>query len=174
MAEAPRTMLATEGLRIGGLLMAKLASVRLGTQPVRVVRVTDPEVSTEGGKRARQNISLHPEGGEAATLVVGWMDASTRVAELRTFEVVQAHFQARFGMPSDIDPEAYDRFIEAARVLLEGEGFTVKRVRAAPKATTARKEGEDRPGGWRRWALVYGLIALLAAGAGIAAYLSFR
>ncbi len=167
-------MLASEGLRIGGLFMAKMASFRLGSQPVRVVRVSDPEVSTEGGKRARQNIALQPESGEAATLVVGWMDVTNRTAELRDFEAVAAQFHARFGMPLDIEAEAYGAFLGAARDLLVGEGFEVSVVRAAPKPA-APQPVRSAETGTRRWgAGVWIAIALAAVAGFVAAYLLFR
>ena len=174
MADAPRTMLASEGLRIGGMFMAKMASFRLGSQPVRVVRVSDPEVSTEGGKRARQNIVLHPESGEAATLVVGWMDVTNRTAELRGFDAVAEQFRARFGMPLDIEAEAYHKFLAAARGLLEGEGFEVTVVREAPKPPSPSPAASPPPASGRPGLGVWIAIAVAAVAGFVAAYLLFK
>src|SRR4051794_38689354 len=60
------------------------------------VGMTEPEASTGGGVRARQNVVLTTSAGVA--LVVGWANAADKTAELRTLGHVLAVGKERFGV----------------------------------------------------------------------------
>jgi len=86
------------------------------------LHIDDPDgPSTAGGLLARQPLSLVPQIESAPTIVFGWVDVSSRDAQLRSYEVVARRHQTRQGGALPISAEIYERFLdELMNTLFEG------------------------------------------------------
>ena len=144
MSEAPRTVFASAALRIAGTLTAEVHKFRLGRDPVRVVKVLEPEgPSTAGGKLARLSIVLAPEAGEGKALMCGHVDVGANQAELRSFDTLAEQFMVRHGRPTDIDRATYDRLLAAIQAFLEAQHYSVSISTTAPAVPSAASLSQE-------------------------------
>jgi hypothetical protein len=155
-----RTHHADQAVHLTDLVRLKFVNQRFGTLRKRVVRLMSPDgPSTDGGRKARQSIVLMPEDGElGGAIVCGWLDVFRRVAELKTFHIVAAAFQDRYGMSIDISKTEYQRMLDMmleflrglqidARMAIAQRGRTIINDRPAPTPLPAiikRPETSER------------------------------
>jgi hypothetical protein len=92
--------------------------------------------STAGGVQSRQPVRLVPRVPGFPIHVVGAANPREGVAELRTFDCVDAIHQHRFKRPFPIDRASYDRMIKEAERLFETVGLRTSLVHEAPLASS--------------------------------------
>jgi hypothetical protein len=133
-------------------------------------------------------ITLVPESErvEGSSIVIGFLDVGTSMAELRPYDVLEERHRARFGsLPFDLDRGQFDAFIDDLKVFLVEEGMTIQTVSDAehaekpaarssnqPAVRTVSVPGkvatsgmsEDRGGGLGIGAVVFGVIVGVAIG----------
>jgi hypothetical protein len=136
-----RTAFAHKALELSELFMIKFGARAFSGEPRRGLHVQPPEESTGGGKLAREPIALVPVGGAQGTsLVVGWMDVGENVAELRSWRVLDAVYQQRFGGKIDLPQSEYDAFLNDARSFFAEESIPVRLVEDIPAAPRSRAD----------------------------------
>lgn len=87
------------------------------------LRIDDPDgPSTASGLQAWQPLSLVPRMDSVPTILCGWVDVSTRDAQLRSYELVVKHHQDR-AFP--ISAEVYDRFLDDLMNILYESGIRI-------------------------------------------------
>jgi hypothetical protein len=138
-----RTVHAQQAFELTEVFHYKFGHLFFGQARPRKLKILEPELSTAGGKRARQSLVLIPDDGDSGNLVIGWLDAPARTAELRSFNVVRQQFQARFNSEIDIKREEYDALIDDLRGFLKIQKIDHKIVEAAvgpaPKKPAAER-----------------------------------
>lgn len=116
------------------------------------------------GVQTYRHVLLVPKSGPP--LVIGWVNPSAGIAELRTLGYTLALSKRRFGRELTIPPLEYLRFVEVAKKLLEERGMVVS-VMAHPKTDLADIETTPPP---RASTLPYlGMIAASASTLGFIA-----
>jgi hypothetical protein len=107
-----RTQVAQSLVDFGKYFDTIFARTRVGGAiPLRPVLVVPEDMSTDGGKRARQSVTLQPEVPGPAALTVGWIDIPGRQAMMRTYNAVASMQRQRFpGRPFDVDRGSYELF----------------------------------------------------------------
>jgi hypothetical protein len=115
------TTFSNQAVMIADLLRERFARKIYGSGFYQF-QIDDPAgPSTAGGLLARQPLSLVPQIEKAPTIVFGWVDVSSRDAQLRSYEVVERRHQGRQGGTLPISAEIYERFIdELMNTLFEG------------------------------------------------------
>ena len=170
MTEAPRTAVASEGLRVGALLMMQFKDVRIGAAIQKALRVMDPEQSTQGGKQARQPIALVSVGGEAATLVFGWMDVAAKKSAFKDFDAVAQTFSQRSGMQVDFSRMEYEQVVGGVVAFLQSQGIAAelpaKKVTMAPPSAMQASGAPEPSGGGMGMAIMFGGVGI-AVGFGL-------
>jgi hypothetical protein len=106
------------------------AAVNEALRKIRLVpgeyaaELTEPEgPSTGGGLQAMQHMRLVPRLAGHPTLVVGHANQTDKMAELRTYDHLDAVHRQRFKRPLAIDRTQYDDFVTLAKGLLEALQF---------------------------------------------------
>ncbi len=146
MSEDPnRTVHAQQAFELTEVFAYKFGHVIFGQKRPRRLKLLEPELSTAGGKRARQSMMLVPDDGEGGNLVIGFLDAPARTAELRSYNVVKQQFQARFNQDIDLKREEYDALIDDLRSFLKIQRIDPKIVEAAVQAPQAKKPPVEAP-----------------------------
>ena len=146
MSEAPRTQFASAALRIASLLQAQVHKTRLGQDPIRVVKVVEPDgPSTHGGKLARLSIVLAPESGQGQAVMCGWFDVGSNQAEMRSYESLAEYCKSRFGKPTDIQKEGYENLLQTVSAFLTLEGYTVATPKPAAQPAPAQAGASPAP-----------------------------
>jgi hypothetical protein len=108
-----------EANELADAVNASLGRVRLAPGDY-VPSLTAPEgPSTGGGVQALQHLRLVPQQAGFQTLLVGSANQVEGVGELRSYDYVNAAYQARFRKPVPLDPNAYAEFLQMAKSLLE-------------------------------------------------------
>jgi len=149
-----RTIHAQQAFEFVDVFNLKFAIHTFGASPKRRIKLMEPEVSTDGGRKARQPVVLAGVDDEGARpLVCGWLDVPRRVAELRTYGALRQQFEGRAGAQLDLPRDGYDRAIQelvgflkilrerqemleaAARPALEAAGFRPAAAGATPDVT---------------------------------------
>jgi hypothetical protein len=123
-----RTQVAQSLVDFGRYFDTIFARTRIGaTVPMRPVLVVPDDMSTGGGRRARQSITLQPEVPGPASLTCGWIDIPSRQAMIRTWGCLAAMHRQRFaGRPFDVDQASYDLFLKQTQELLKTCGLTTQ------------------------------------------------
>lgn len=104
--------------------------------------MTAPEgQSTGGGVQAMQHLRLVPPTANMPTILVGHANQRDRVAEVRTWEHVDAICRERFKQGAPLDPASYQEFLQAAQGFLAACGL---RVSVVPTPETMRGAMTDR------------------------------
>jgi hypothetical protein len=122
--EALRTRVANQAASLAEIVTDGFRGFHLGAADY-VVELMAPEgQSTGGGALARQHIRLVPRRRGHPVVVVGTVDAVSRVAEVRTFDHVSLLHQVRFGRDLQIHAEEYGNFLAKLNLV-----FSVARIR---------------------------------------------
>jgi hypothetical protein len=79
--------------------------------------------STGGGELAQQPVSLVAQSGER--LAVGRVDSARKTATIRSYDVVSAMCQQRYGRPFNVPPQDYQRFVDTIGRLFGSFGLQV-------------------------------------------------
>jgi hypothetical protein len=153
--DVSRTHHADQAVHLVDLVRLKFVNQRFGTLRKRVVRLMSPDgPSTDGGRKARQSIVLVPEDSDAGgAIVCGWLDVFRHTAELKTYAIVGAAFQERYGMAIDISKTEYQRMLDMmleflrglqidARMAIATRSKTVVAERPVPAPVPAIKRSE--------------------------------
>ena len=146
MSDDPhRTIHAQQAFELTEVFQYKFGHVIFGQARPRRLKLLEPELSTAGGKRARQSLVLTPDDGEVGNLVIGWLDAPARAAELRSYNVVKQQFQARFNTDIDLKREEYDALVDDLRSFLKIQKIDHKIVEAAVGPQPQKKPAVEAP-----------------------------
>jgi hypothetical protein len=177
-----RTMMAQQALEVSDLLNMRFASMLVGQEPKKRLLVNAPDgPSTDGGKKARQSITIAPADNSGATvLMCGWIDVAQKKAELRTYRVVAEQSTQRYHRPFDVTMPEYESLTREANSLLTLQGYEVhvhdelaaaqQSSRPQPRASVAPDdEGE---GGNKTLLVVLGVLLLVIAA--VAAFVATR
>jgi hypothetical protein len=126
-----RTKVSNAAVALSDMFEVHCANLVLqGDVPRRPILSIPEGPSTEGGKLARQHITLEPDGIPAAVVTVGWVDLPSHRASLRTFPCLLEAHRARFGTrPFPLDGVGYEKFLELAMTFLTEQGFTIEMER---------------------------------------------
>lgn len=124
-----------------------------------------PEVSTGGGKQARQHIALQPRQAGGLVITVGWVNGATNQSLIRTHECL-AMVHAQRGRSLPVDRLRYQAFFERLRAFLQSEGMQIE-VESQPPELAGTGPARAGAGGSLLW--VWALVATAAA-LGLAAY----
>ncbi len=162
MADDPnRTVHAQQAFALTEVFQYKFSHVVFGQKRPRRLKVLEPDVSTAGGKRARQSMVLVPDEGDGGTLVIGWLDTPARTAELRSFNVVRQQYQARFNTEIDLERDAYDALLDDLRSFLKIQKIDLRIVDSTVLPQPPRKSppepAQGRP-------VVTAMLAMLSIG----------
>ena len=143
---ADRTEVSTAAVALSDMYEVHCANLMLqGDVPRRPILSVPEGPSTEGGKLARQHITLMPDGLPAAHLTVGWVELPTHRASLKTFPCLLEAHRVRFGSrPFPVDGVGYERFMETTMSFLTDQGFTVDMERSP----SLPQIGPHRSGAW--------------------------
>ena len=121
-----RTFHASQALELGLIVAQKFVNRRYGTDPKRVVKVSELDgPSTDGGRKARQSLVLAASDGYGPAIVFGWIDTATKRAELRSWSLLNKQFQARAGRSLDVDIDSYGQLLDEMDALLRSQGVYV-------------------------------------------------
>jgi hypothetical protein len=157
-----RTTFSNQAAMIADVLRERFSRKVYGRNPNRVLRVDEPEgPSTSGGRQARQPLLLVPRKGAVPPILCGWVDVARREAQIRSHESAARRFQAQHGMPLDVFPADYERFIDDVVDTLHSGGIRV-RVLIPDEPLSAAEGGTGKAP--QQVALPSWLIALLVAG----------
>lgn len=139
-----RTVHAQKVFEFGDLFNLKFQIITFGDSPKRRWKLNEAEVSTDGGRKARQPIMLTSVDDDAAIrpIVGGWIDTLRRVAEARSYAVVRQQLEGR-SQKLDLSREEYERAIEELRGFLRIHQIELTIVEGTSAPAPAR---EERPG----------------------------
>ncbi len=128
---ADRTEVSNAAVALSDMFEVHCANLMLqGDVPRRPVLSVPEGPSTEGGKLARQHITLEPDGLPAGSVTVGWVELPTHRASLKTFPCLLEAHRARFGLrPFPLDGVGYEKFLEITMTFLTHHGFAIEMER---------------------------------------------
>ncbi len=126
MGKRYMTVVAQEAMDIGDHLLLLFSKKTVGENPQMRVDVAKPDgPSTEGGKKARQTISLVPTEGVSGKVMVGWLDVAQKRVEVRSFRVVRYQYYDRYGTDFNVPHSEYEEVVEELSNFLRARGFNV-------------------------------------------------
>ena len=167
-----RTRFAMKALDISDMFHATFNEFRLSGTTPRRPELTVPEgLSTAGGAKAGQSITLIPDDPSAGTLIAGTVNGASNTAELRGYPYLEVTYKMRYrGRELDIPASSYQAFIDEAKEFFELRSFKVSVVNQLPEMARRHYDQsvKTQAGGNAFW-IVLGFMVL--AGAGVAAYL---
>jgi hypothetical protein len=141
MANGPqRTVLAQEAFKFNDVFGFKFSVLFFGAAVKRRLRLSEPEMSTDGGRKARQPIMLMPEEEGGRALVLGWIDVPRKIAELRSYNVASSQFEARYGSAIDIPREEWERAAAEVTGFLRIHQIETTVVDSGSKAAGPKKD----------------------------------
>ena len=144
-SDANRTLHASQAFRVSELLELKFAMHTLGSQVVRQLKVVGIDgPSTDGGRKARQSMTLADRKDQVAGLVVGYLDVPRRTAELKSYVVLADEHRKRHHHPLDFSLGDYDRFVKEVTGFLKGQGIDT-RLSNLSAVRPARESPRRRP-----------------------------
>ncbi len=165
------TVLAREGVNVAQLLNTALSKRTLGKLTPRRLEVAAPiGQSTQGGKKARQSVTLIPIAGEGPSVMCGWIDAAQKVAELRDYDDVASQYKSRFGAKFEVSAEEYATLIKDLSRMLQPLGFQIAEEEEDEEAAPRARNGAA--GGASLWKTVAWVAGAVIVGAVIAVALS--
>jgi len=162
MSTIKRTQIAQAAFDFAGFFQATFGGIPVGTAvPRRPTLVAPQEMSTAGGKKAKQHIVLQPQNPAASALTIGWLDLSNGAANLRTYgRLHQLHAQ-RFGrQPFDLEPESYQAFFNGAHQFFSKQGIRVE-VEEPEGGAAGAVEVKAQAGGNNTLYIILGVVAVL-------------
>jgi hypothetical protein len=133
-----RTQVAQSLVDFGRYFETIFGSTRIGgSVPRRPVLVVPEDMSTDGGRRARQSITLQPDAPGAGAVACGWIDIPSKQAMIRTWDCLAGMHRQRFpGRPFDVDGPSYQTFFRQCLDLLKTCGLAAM-VEDTPVAAPA-------------------------------------
>lgn len=163
MSDQPsHTVHAQQALEFSEVFAYRFQGKQVG-EPQRSLRLNEPDgPSTAGGKQARQSMVLVNDSGD--TVVMGWVDMPSKVAELRSFSYVASQFQARKGHVIDVRQENYDALLGEVESFLRMHKIDIRRADQLPPAQASVASVPERASG-RSGGPNFGM--MLAVGGGI-------
>lgn len=136
-----RTIHAQQAFEFVDVFNLKFAIHIYGTSPKRRIKLMEPEVSTDGGRKARQPVVLAGVDDDTARpLVCGWLDVPRRTAEVRTYGAIRQQFEGRAGALLDLSREEYDRAIQDLVGFLKINRIEATMLEAAARPSAAPSE----------------------------------
>jgi hypothetical protein len=122
-----RTETAQEGVDFAGQFNATFSTVTVGGDYPRTAVLRAPEgMSTGGGERARQALTLEALEHAGPAIALGWVDLKQYRASLRTYaRLAEMHRERTDDLVLGLDKEAYDRFCELAQNFFWEYGLAV-------------------------------------------------
>jgi hypothetical protein len=167
-----RTLHAQAAFQFSDVFGYKFANLSFGESPSRRLKLNEPEMSTDGGRKARQSIVLTPEAEGSRTLVCGWVDVPRKTGELRSYNLISQQFEQRYSTPLDISRDEYDRVIRELSSF-----FKIQNVQStvidAPARIRAPSKAEPSPSAAPLGAMVAMLVIGILIGFGLG-YLVFH
>jgi hypothetical protein len=149
MGKRYMTAVAQEAMDIGDHLLLLFSKKTVGENPQMRVDVAKPDgPSTEGGKKARQTISLVPvEGVVSGKVMVGWLDVAQKRVEVRSFRVVRYQYYERYGTDFKVAQSEYEEVVEELSNFLQARGFSVavKDEMPAGRLSATQHQGVPAP-----------------------------
>ena len=129
-----------------------------------VPELTAPEgVSTGGGVQALQRLRLVPQRSGFPTLVAGSANQKEGLAELRSWDHLDAIHRQRFKKPLPLDRASYDAFLELSKSFLDVLHLKTVIVGPSPSLVPAKPLPDDEGTGSSSTAIVVGVITFVAA-----------
>jgi len=126
MGKRYMTVVAQEAMDIGDHLLLLFSKKTVGENPRMRVDVAKPDgPSTEGGKKARQTISLVPVEGVSGKVMVGWLDVGQKRVEVRSFRVVRHQYYDRYGTDFRVSQWEYEEIAKELTDFLHARGYHV-------------------------------------------------
>jgi hypothetical protein len=140
MANGPqRTVLAQEAFKFNDVFGIKFAVQSFGSTVKRRLKLSEPEMSTDGGRKARQPITLMTEEEGGRSIVVGWVDVPRKLAELRSFNVAKEQYEARYQSSIDVPREEWERAVSEIIGFFRIQQIETSVVDTAVRATDKQK-----------------------------------
>lgn len=147
MDDSQRTEYAQQAFAFNDLFTYKFARQIYGIRRARRLRLNEPAgPSTSGGRQARQPLVLVPDEGQG-NLVLGWVDATLRHAEIRSYDVLREQFVARFSVSIDLEREAYDQLRHDLEGFLKTQKIEVLHALTSPVADRSSPHAADAGNG---------------------------
>jgi hypothetical protein len=163
MADDPhRTVHAQHAFELTEVFQYKFAHIIFGQARPRRLKLLEPEQSTAGGKRARQSLVLVADDGDGGNLVIGWLDATAKSSELRSYNLLRQQFQARFNQDIDLKREEYESLLDDLRSFLKIQKIELKTVDAAVSPIHPKKPAPEQPAPKNNIAIA--MVAMLSIG----------
>jgi hypothetical protein len=158
-----RTLFSTKAVLLAYLLKDKFHRRMFGRAPYRVLRVDEPEgPSTAGGLLARQSISLVTQDNSLPSAPCGWVDTAKGEAQLRSYELITARYEARHGIPLNLSREQYDSFLnDLVEALMAG---SIKVRVYIPEPGSAQESARPQARQRSRFGMVVALALAFALG----------
>ena len=163
-----RTQIAQAAFDFAGYFTATFGAYQVaGAPPRRPALVAPQDMSTAGGKKAKQHIVLKPDVGGAAVLTVGWIDLAHGETCLRTYGCLREMHVQRFGsQPFDLDAQAYQAFFDQAHQFFTRQGMRLQiEAQSAMAARPTPSPSSSSKTVILAVAAVLALFAILALGA---------
>jgi hypothetical protein len=134
-----RTVHAQEAFKFNDVFGFKFQVLTFGAAVARRVKLSPPEMSTDGGRKARQPITLVPDEEGGRSIVCGWVDVPRKIAELKSYNVASEQFQARYGAAIDMTREEWEK------VVAEINGFfRIQQIETTVVDTAVRPTGKTK------------------------------
>src|SRR5688572_31725792 len=105
---AERTGFATESMKVALLFAHRFGKRTVGGTGQYLLRLSEPGVSTDGGAKARQSITLSPKNQSMGAIVIGWVDLARAIAELKSYALVAEQQRQRKGEALGLSREEYE------------------------------------------------------------------
>lgn len=141
-----RTYHASQAMQLSELIALKFAAQRFGKSPARMVKVSEPDMSTDGGRKARQPMLLAPEKGDGQAIVFGFIDLTRRAAELRSYHAIKTQYESRHQGLLDITEQEYGKLLGTMREFVDAQQYTFELVELPPPRTTSKSGDRPPPG----------------------------
>jgi hypothetical protein len=162
--DANRTVHAQQAFEFTEVFAYKFDPVIYGQAHPRRLKLQEPDgPSTAGGKQARQSMVLLPDEGDRK-LVVGWIDVSQKMSELRSYTVVSQQYKARFNTDLDLRKEEYEALLQDLRSFLRIQKIDHKIVEAQVGPQVAKKPAQAAEAPVEGGASTGALLAMLSIG----------
>jgi hypothetical protein len=147
MTDVNRTLLAQEALQLKDIFALRFDPITYGTKSKRKLKLAEPELSTDGGRKARQSITLVPEQETASSraIVVGWVDVPRKMSELKNFNLAKEHYEARGAGFIDLAREDYEKAVADLQSMFRGQTIETMLVGASSTRTPSQITPKDAP-----------------------------
>lgn len=122
MSEVQRTMFAQAGSDLASEFEMASEGLIWGQ-----ITVAEPEMSTGGGKAARQSMMLHP-AGHKHSIMLGWVNVAEKTAEVRDRMLVDEAWRTRYSEALPVEEADYASAVQLVEFLLLKRQISARRV----------------------------------------------